>query len=156
MQSTLRRQLVFLARRPWSQRSTAAMPFGVRSPAARLVTMPLSEVAEILDDAQASAQDADRLKQRGLYVDVDRSGRVRVPSEVTAAEVRAVFDRARRAAWGVNALLDPGAPRQLASPAAVSAEFSCALVSAFGHTGHCRSPGAAADILLNAADLLQG
>jgi AbiV family abortive infection protein len=134
----------------------AAMPFGVRSPAARLVTMPISEVAEILDDAQASAQDADRLKQRGLYVDVDRSGRVRVPSEVTAADVREVFDRAQRAAWGVNALLEPGAPRQLASPAAVSVEFSRALVSAFGRTGHCRSSEAAADVFLKTATELQG
>ena len=56
--------------------------------------MPLSEVAEILDNAQASAQDVDRLKQRGLYVDVDRSGHVREPSEVTAAE------RPRRSSTG--------------------------------------------------------
>src|SRR5580658_6051286 len=47
-----------------------AAPDGVTT---RFVTMPLSEVAEILDNAQAFAQDADRLKQRGLYVDVDRS-----------------------------------------------------------------------------------
>jgi hypothetical protein len=33
----------------------------------------VSEVAEILDKAQAFTQDADRLKQRGLYVDVDAS-----------------------------------------------------------------------------------
>jgi AbiV family abortive infection protein len=57
------------------------------------VVIPLSEIAEILDKAQAFARDMDRLKQRGLYVDVDRSGHVRVPSEVTAAEVREQFDQ---------------------------------------------------------------
>src|SRR5258706_487101 len=65
----------------------AAVPLGVPGAATRFVTMPLSEVAEILDSAQASARDADRLKQRGLYVDVDRSGHVREPSEVAAADV---------------------------------------------------------------------
>jgi len=87
----------------------AAVPLGVPGVATRIVTMPLSEVAEILDSAQASAQDVDRLKQRGLYVDVDRRGHVREPSEVTAAEVRVQLDRARRAVSAANALLDPSA-----------------------------------------------
>jgi hypothetical protein len=34
-------------------------------------------------------------------------------------------------------------------------EFSRALVSAFGETGHSRSPEAAADVLLNAAGKLR-
>src|SRR5260370_10773181 len=134
----------------------AAVPFGAPSLPARFVTMPLSEVAEILDNARASAQDVDRAKQRGLYVDVDRSGRVREPSEVTAAEVRVQLDRARRAASAANALLDPGAPLRLANPGAASVEFSRAVVSAFGATGHARSPEAAADVLVNAASKLQG
>jgi AbiV family abortive infection protein len=133
----------------------AAVPVGVPGVAARFVTMPLSEVAEILDNAQASAQEVDRLKQRGLYVDVDRSGRVREPSEVTAAEVRIQLDRARRAA-SANALLDPGAPLRLANPGAASVEFSRAVVSAFGATGLARGPEAAADVLVNAASKLQG
>jgi hypothetical protein len=124
--------------------------------AARFVTMPLSEVADILDNARAFAQDVDRLKQRGLYVDVDRSGRVREPSEVTAAEVRVQLDRARRAASAANALLDPGAPLRLANPGAASVEFSRAVVSALAATGHARSPEAAADVLVNAASKLQG
>ena len=134
----------------------AAMPLGVPGVATRFVTMPLSEVAEILDNAQAFTQDVDRLKQRGLYVDVDRSGRVREPSEVTAAEVRIQLDRARRAAWAANALLDPGAPLWLANPCADAVEFSRAVVSALGATGHARGPEAAADVLVNAASKLQG
>jgi AbiV family abortive infection protein len=134
----------------------AAMPLGVPGVATRFVTMPLSEVAEILDNAQAFTQDVDRLKQRGLYVDVDRSGRVREPSEVTAAEVRGQLDRARRAAWAATALLDPGAPLLLANPVAADVEFSRAVVSAFGETGLARSPEAAADVLRNTASKLRG
>ncbi len=134
----------------------AAVPFGVPGVATRFVTMPLSEVAEILDSAQAFTQDVDRLKQRGLYVDVDRSGQVREPSEVTAAEVRIQLDRARRAAWAATALLDPGAPLLLANPGAADVEFSRAVVSAFGATGHARSPEAAADVLRNTASELRG
>jgi AbiV family abortive infection protein len=134
----------------------AAMPLGVPGVATRCVAMPLSEVAEILDNARAFTQDVDRLKQRGLYVDVDRSGHVREPSEVTAADVRVQLGRARRAASAATALLDPGAPLWLANPVAADVEFSRALVSAFGETGLARSPEAAADVLLNAASRLRG
>jgi AbiV family abortive infection protein len=134
----------------------AAVPLGVPGVAARFVTMPPSEVAEILDQAQAFAQDADRLKQRGLYVDVDRSGQVREPSEVTAAEVRVQLDRARWAASAATALLDPSGPALLANPGAADVEFSRAAVSAFGETGPARSPEAAADVLRTTASKLRG
>jgi AbiV family abortive infection protein len=133
----------------------AAVPLGV---AARFVTMPLSEVAEILDTAQSSAQDMDRLKQRGLYVDVDRSGQVREPSEVTVDEVREQLERGRRAASAADKFLDPSAPVWLANPGVDAVEFSRALVSACCEMGLglARSPEAAADVLLNAASKLQG
>jgi AbiV family abortive infection protein len=133
----------------------AAMPFGVAGKATRFMTMPLSEVAGILDQAQAVAEDMDRLKQRGLYVDVDRSSQIREPSEVTVAEVREQLDRARRATSGVNALLDPSAPPQLANPEIAVVEFSRALLSAFGEMGPSRSPEAAANVFLNTAAKLQ-
>lgn len=134
----------------------AAVSFGMPTAATKLATMPLSELAEILDNAQAFAHDADRLKQRGLYVDVDRSGRVRQPSEVTAAQVCEQLDRARQAASAANPLLDPCAQAIIADPGADAVEFSRALVSAIGENGHHRSPSAAADVLLNAASKLQG
>jgi len=136
----------------------AAVPFAARGVEAPFVTTPLSEVAKILDNARASAQDVDRLKQRGLYVDVDRSGQVREPSEVTADELHEQLDRARRATSAVNALLDPSAPLWLANPGADAVEFSRALVSACCETelDRDRSPEAAADVLLNAASKLQG
>jgi AbiV family abortive infection protein len=129
----------------------AAVPISAPGLATRFVAMPMSEIAEILDDAQAFAQQTDRLKQRGLYVDVDRSGQVREPSEVTEAEVREQLDRARRAASAAQCLLDPGAPRWLANPGVAGVEFSRALVSAFGEAGLARSPEAAADVLRNTA-----
>jgi len=134
----------------------AAVPFSGPGLATRFVTMPVSEVAEILDDAQAFAQNADRLKQRGLYVDMDRSGHIREPSEVTAAEVREQLDRAQRAASAANALLDPSALLWLANPTAAAVEFSSALVSAFSETRHARSPEAATDVLRNTATKLHG
>jgi AbiV family abortive infection protein len=133
-----------------------AMPFRAPGVATGFVTMPLSEIAEMLDSAQAFAQDVDRLKQRGLYADLDRSGQIREPSEVTAAEVRGQLDRARKTASAANALLDLGAPLWLAGPWAAEVEFSRALVSAFRETGLARSPEAAADVLLKTACKLQG
>jgi hypothetical protein len=97
--------------------------------------MPVSEVAEILDDAQAFAQEADRLKQRS-----GRSPRAPRPGA--------------RAAWAANALLDPGAPLWLANPCADAVEFSRAVVSAFSATRFGRSPEAAADVLRNTASRL--
>jgi AbiV family abortive infection protein len=94
----------------------AAVPFGAPGLAAKFVTTPLSEVAEILDNAQASAQDVDRLKQRGLYVDVDRSGQVREPSEVTADELREQLDRAG------EPVSDPRAQRALYGDRAVASQ----------------------------------
>jgi AbiV family abortive infection protein len=134
----------------------AAVPLGAPALATRLVTMPLSEVSELLDTAQAFAEDADRLKQRGLYVDVDASGQVREPSAVTAAEVGKQLDYARLAASAAHAILDPGAPARLANPGPAAVEFSRALVTAFGETGSARSPEAAADVLRNTAAKLHG
>jgi hypothetical protein len=134
----------------------AAVPFGTPTLAVRFATMPLTEVAGILDNAQAFARDVDRLKQRGLYVDVDQSGRVREPSEVTAAEVRDQLDWARQAASATDVLLDPDAPAKLAEPGVVAVEFSRALVSAFTETRPARTAEAAADVLLNTAHKLHG
>ena len=134
----------------------AAIPSSVPRKAARFTTMPLSEVAQILDTSQAFAEDNDRLKQRGLYVDVDRSGHIREPSEVTAPEVRQHLDRARKAASAANMLLDISAPLWFADPGAVEVEFARALFSAFGEIGNARSAEAAADVLRNTATKLRG
>jgi hypothetical protein len=99
---------------------TAAVPFGPSTVAAQLAAMPPSRVAEVLENAQALAEDQDRLKQRGLYADMDRSGRVRLPSEVTRADVAAQLGRARRAISAASVLFGPGAPAFLTDPPAKS------------------------------------
>jgi AbiV family abortive infection protein len=134
----------------------AVVPASVPGKSARLATMPLGEVAEILDDAQAFAENTDRLKQRGLYVDIDRHGHIREPSEVTAAEVREQLDRARQATSVAIALLDPSTPLSSADPGADDVQLSRALFSAFGEIGHARSPEAAADVLRSAVTKLRG
>src|SRR5262245_60752490 len=98
----------------------------------------------------------DRLKPRGLYVDVDRSGQIREPAEVTAAEVRDQLDRARQAAAAVDVLLDPGAPLWFAESGPFAVEFSRAVVSAYAETGTARSPEAAADVMRIAVAKLRG
>src|SRR5262249_23087692 len=124
--------------------------------ATRFVTIPVSEVAEILDRAQSFAEDMDRLKQRGLYVDVDHGGPGRETSEVTAAEVRQQLALARPTTSAVGAWLAPIAPAWLADPGADGVEYSRALVSAFGEARRARSPEAAADVLLNTAAKVHG
>jgi AbiV family abortive infection protein len=134
---------------------SAAVMCSAPSKDARLVTMPSNELFEMLDNAQAFAEHADRLKQRGLYVDVDGDGLVREPSEVAAAEVREQLDRARQAASAAKELLDPSASLWLADGAA-DVEFSRAMFSAFAEVGHARSPAAAADVVRNTVTKLQG
>src|SRR5258706_6267376 len=65
----------------------AVLGFGPPGAAARLAAMPIAQLEQILDTTDAFADDADRLKRRGLYVDMDRDGRIRRPSEITEAEV---------------------------------------------------------------------
>jgi AbiV family abortive infection protein len=134
----------------------AAVPASVPGKVARLAAMTQGEVAELLDDAQAFAENTDRLKQRGLYVDVDGRGHIREPSEVTAADVCEQLDRARQAASAAIALLDPSAPLLSADPGADDFQLSRALFGAFREIGRARSPEAAADVLRSAVTKLRG
>jgi len=133
----------------------AAVPFGTRSMAAQLAAMPASQLGVILDNAQVLAQEVDRLKQRGLYVDIDRSGQVRVPSEIAEADVAAQLGRARQAVSSASALLDARTPAWLANPPAEAVELCRALANAFAEAGSGRTPEAAADVYLNAVRKLR-
>ncbi len=83
----------------------AAVPYGVPGFAPRLAVMPAGELAQVLSSLDAPADEADRLKRRGLYVDVGRGGAIREPSEISEAEVRPLLRRAscssrrRRPGW---------------------------------------------------------
>jgi AbiV family abortive infection protein len=132
-----------------------AMPFGARALPAQLAAMAPSQVAAMLDDAQVLAQDVDRLKQRGLYADMDSDGQIRIPSEVREADVVAQLGRARQAVSAASLLLDPGTPAELADPPAESVELARALVGAFAEARYSRTPKAAAEVVLNAVSTLQ-
>jgi hypothetical protein len=132
-----------------------AMPFGGRALPAQLAAMAPSQVAAMLDNAQVLAQDVDRLKQRGLYADIDRDGQIRLPSEVSEADTAAQLGRARQAVSAASLLLDPAMPAELTNPPAESVELARALVSAFAEAGYSRTPKAAAGVVLNAVRKLQ-
>jgi hypothetical protein len=132
-----------------------AMPFGGRALPAQLAAMAPGQVAAMLDNAQLLADDVDRLKQRGLYADIESDGQIRIPSEVTEADAAAQLARARQAVSAASLLLDPGMPAELADPPAESVELARALVSAFAEAGHSRTPEAAAGVVLNAVRKLQ-
>src|SRR5262245_17147429 len=128
----------------------ADVPPGTRTMAEQFAAMAPERVAEVVDNARALAQDQDRLKQRGLYADIDRTGHIRLPSEITDADVAAQISRTRRAVSSASVLLDPRTPGFLANPPAEAIELWRALVSALTEAGYGRTPQAAAGVWLEA------
>ena len=128
----------------------AAVPIDGPGMAVKLAAMPAPRAARILATLSSPAQEADRLKQRGLYVDMDRTGRIREPSEITEAELASQLARAQQAAASAALLLAPDTQARLANPPAEMIELASALVNALIHEGKARTPEAAAHIMLNA------
>src|SRR5262249_52744837 len=103
-----------------------AVPFGPRSIAAQLQAMPSTQVAQILDNAQALAQDVDQLKQRGLYADIDAAGcRLTEPPSEVLELGRAIVSAFDEAGYGRT----PGGTRRSqsdrAAAGAASIQGSC-------------------------------
>jgi len=119
--------------------------------ASRLAVMPDAEVEQILGDLAEPADEADFLRRRGLYADMDLDGQIRKPSEITESEVISLLSQARQAAASASVLLDPPMQAQLLNPPAKAVEFVQELVSALNAAGDARTPKAAADVLLRAA-----
>jgi AbiV family abortive infection protein len=133
----------------------AAVPLGEPTLLDSLAAMPASEVTEVLNSAKAFAQDEDWLKQRGLYVDIDRTGGVTLPSDITEAQVCEQLSRARQAALAASVLLEPDAPARLAKPRHDEVELCRALVGAFAEAGYARTPEAAAGVVRKVVSNLQ-
>ena len=127
----------------------AAVTFEAPGVAAKLAAMPATQVMQILHSLSVSAEEADRLKRRGLYVDIGPNGRIREPSEITEAEVASQFVRARQAAASAGMLLDPDVQARIARPSAEAIALSEALASALTEAGYTRTPEAAADVILD-------
>jgi AbiV family abortive infection protein len=123
--------------------------------AAKLAAMPAAQCTQILSALGAPADEADRLKRRGLYVDMDRAGRIREPSEITDADLIGQLERARQVAAAAALLLKPEAQARLANPPAEAMKLARALVDVLAEAGYERTPEAATDILLNAISKLR-
>jgi AbiV family abortive infection protein len=128
----------------------AAIPFEEPGVACQLAAMPASRATQILRNLNAPADEADRLKRRGLYVDMDRRGRIREPSEITEAEVSCQHDRAEWAVVSACQLLRPEAQARLENPPPEAVELARALVSELCQAGSARTPEDAAGVMLKA------
>ena len=128
----------------------AVVTFEAPGVAAKLAAMPAAQVTQILRGLSVSVEEADRLKRRGLYVDMGPGGRIREPSEISEAEVTTQFVRARQAAASAGMLLDPEVQARIARPSAEAIALCAALATALTLAGYARTPEAAADVMLDA------
>lgn len=124
--------------------------YGSPGPAAKLAAMSTAEVAQIVSSVEAPADEADRLKRRGFYVDMDRYGQIRGPSEITGAETATQLARAAKAVSSASMLLEPAVHARVTNPPAEAVELSRAMVSALTEAGGARTPEAAAEVMLTA------
>jgi AbiV family abortive infection protein len=128
----------------------AAVTYDAPGLAPKLAAMPAAQVTQILCALNVPADEADRLKRRGLYVDMDRSGRIREPSEITEAEVNSQLTRAQQAAESSCLLLGSEAQARLANPPQEAVELARALVSVLTQARYDRTPEAAVNVMLDA------
>ena len=133
----------------------AVMTWDAPDVAARLAAMPATRATQIVCSLNVPAEEADRLKRRGLYVDMDQAGRIREPSEITEAEVTSQFARARQAIASAGMLLDPEVQARIARPPAEAVELCEALASTLTLAGYTRTPEAAAEVMLDAVRKFQ-
>lgn len=133
----------------------AAVTYGSPGAAAKLAAMNATELAQTFAELAAPADEADRFKRRGLYVDMDRHGRISGASDITEADATRQLDRARKAVASANGLLDPAVQARATDPPAEAAELARALVSALTETHDARTPEAAADVMLTAVTMLR-
>jgi AbiV family abortive infection protein len=125
----------------------AVLPVG--SVAARISAMTSEEVAECLS-VLAPADESDRIKRGGLYVDLERDG-IHTPSEVTGTDLASQLDRARRAAaMKASVILEPGFRAWLADPPDEGVELAQDLFTALTEAGYSRTPMAAAHVIREA------
>jgi AbiV family abortive infection protein len=116
----------------------------------RLAAMPVAEMTEIICNLAAPAEEAERLKRRGFYVDMDRASRTREPSEITGTELASQLARAPKAVASASVLLNADAQTWILNPPREARELAAAMAQALTETGYARTPAAAAEVLLKA------
>jgi hypothetical protein len=117
--------------------------------------MPAEQATRILRCLNLSADEADLLKRRGLYVDMDRNGRIHEPSEITETELTGQLARARQAAESICWLLGAGAQARLANPPPEAIRLARALVSALTQARSARTTEDAVEVMLKAVSELR-
>ena len=133
----------------------AAVTYGSPGVAVKLAAMNAAELAQTFSGLEAPADEADHLKRRGFYVDMDRDGRIRGPSDITEADVTRQLDSAGQAVASASGLLDPAVQARATDPPAEAAELARALVSALIEVPDARTPEAAANVMLMAVRKLR-
>jgi AbiV family abortive infection protein len=133
----------------------AAVTYSAPGAAAKLAAMNAAELAQTFSGLEAPADEADRLKRRGFYVDMDRDGRIRRPSEITEADVTRQLESAGQAVASTSGLLDPAVQARATDPPAEAAELAQALVSALSEAHDASTPEAAAKVILAAVNKLR-
>jgi AbiV family abortive infection protein len=131
----------------------AVVPFDAIGPA--LTAMPAAEMKEIICNLAAPAEEAERLKRRGFYVDMDRVSRTREPSEITGAELASQLTRAPLAVASASVLLNADAQAWILNPPREARELAVAMAEALIGTGYDRTPEAAADVMFRVASTLR-
>jgi AbiV family abortive infection protein len=133
----------------------AVIPYAPPGLANRLLAMPAADLDRIQSAMEVPAEEADRLKRSGLYVDIGRGGRIREPSEITETDVTRQLARARQAAGSAKTLLDPDEQAHLVNPCAEGIELMRLAVSALAEAGYERTPDAAADVIMTMVSKLR-
>jgi AbiV family abortive infection protein len=118
--------------------------------AAKLARMTATQAAEIVNYLAVPAEEADRLKRRGLYVDMDRNGRVSEPSEITREDLSEQLARTQKAVSSVAILLTPEGHERLEHPRAEMITLASGVVDAVSEAGGRRTPEDAVGVLLEA------
>ncbi len=132
----------------------AVVPYPPPGLATRLVVMPADELAQALSALEAPADEADRLRRGGLYVDIGMGGRIREPAQITEAEVTRQLERARQAVGAARVTLGPELT-SVAHPPEEKAEFARAAFDAFASAGYARTPDAAASVIVTMVSKLR-
>ncbi|SRR5712691_4468219 len=128
----------------------AVLGVGPPDMTATLTAMPGTRLEQILNTTGVFADDADVLKRRGLYADMDRHGRIQRPAEITEMEVSGQLAQARQVASSASLIRDPGVQSRFADPPAEAVGLSRVMVRAFAEAKNIRTPKAAAAVALEA------
>jgi AbiV family abortive infection protein len=125
----------------------AAVPYLPPEIAPKLLTMPEADLAKVISEYEVQAEEADRFKRSGLYVDISHGARIREPAEITEAEAARQLAHARRAVTAARILGDQKDKARLPNPSAARARIAQAAVHALAGIGRARDPDEAADVM---------